>query len=246
MKNSRLCPCLATFMALIWLLALPASARPELCEDATQHAARETGVPVDVLAAIALTETGRRMAGQMRPWPWAGNIDGQGFWFDTREEAIDFARSNLARGRQSFDLGCFQINWRWHGEHFSSPQDLLDPLVSARYAASFLSDLYAELGDWEAAAGAYHSRTPHFANRYRARFAQLRAALGTLPPLSADAPAPFAARAERPVRVNTYPLLQAAADTPATRTASLFAAPAAGAAPFLQNRSQPLLQESLE
>ncbi|MCC6000755.1 MAG: hypothetical protein JJU19_07810, partial [Pararhodobacter sp.] len=85
-------------------------------------------------------------------------------------------------------LGCFQINWRWHGQHFDRPEALLDPLVSARYAARFLAGLYAETGDWTLAAGAYHSRTPHLAQRYRDRFARLRAALAD------DAGAPATAR----------------------------------------------------
>ena len=251
MKNSRPRPApaavlAATLLAALWLLAAPpAQARPELCEDATRRAASESGVPLDVLRAISLTETGRRMGGQMRPWPWAGNIDGQGFWFDSAEEALEFARQNLSRGRQSFDLGCFQINWRWHGEHFPSPAAMLDPLNNARYAARFLSQLYRELGDWEAAAGAYHSRTPHLASRYRARFARLRADLtgqglaeiapgnASATPL-ADAGAYHEPAREPVVRVNTFPLLQAPPDGPRSQqTASLFAAPASTASAFL-------------
>lgn len=245
MKNSRLCTALAALCALLLLATQPAQARPELCEDAARRAASESGVPLDVLRAIALTETGRRIGGQMRPWPWAGNADGRGFWFDTPEEALAFAQQNLARGRPSFDLGCFQINWRWHGEHFTSPAAMLDPLTNARYAARFLAQLHAELGDWEAAAGAYHSRTPHLAGRYRARFARLRAdltgqGLAEIAPGTASAPGSHLADATAPapretvVRVNTFPLLLAAPEgTRSQQTASLFAAPASAPSAFL-------------
>jgi len=172
-------------------LAQPASTPPDLCEAAARSAAAEIGVPADVLLAITLTETGRRMNGRLRPWPWAVNRDGQGYWFDTRAQALAFARQSLEDGQRSFDLGCFQINWRWHGANFSAPDDVLDPATAARYAARYLLELYQDLGDWGRAAGAYHSRTPRLAQRYRARFAQIRATL-------APEPAPRAARATPP------------------------------------------------
>ncbi|WP_417627446.1 transglycosylase SLT domain-containing protein [Pararhodobacter aggregans] len=199
MKTSRPLQLLA-FLGLA-LLAAPASARPELCESAAVTAARETGVPLDVLLAIALTETGRSRDGTSRPWPWTANAEGRGHWFDTREEAARFARSLLARGQDLFDLGCFQINWHWHGQQFRQPEDLLDPLTAARYAARLLASLHEEFGSWEGAAGAYHSRNPTHAERYRARFRSLRAGLDASPP-----PPPVAER------VNTFPLL---AGTPA-------------------------------
>ena len=212
---------------LLWLTALPAWAQgPELCEAAASRAARETGVPVDVLQAIALTETGRMQGGRLRPWPWTANAEGRGHWFATRDEARTFARQLLDRGQRLFDLGCFQINWRWHGQEFTRPEDLLDPLTAARYAARHLAALHAEFGSWEAAAGAYHSRTPQHAARYRTRFAAVRARLNATD-ARADAraspptgPRPVLQPAARTgtapdtglARANAYPLLMARAD----------------------------------
>jgi hypothetical protein len=234
MKNSR--PLL--LLCIVLALAAPAAqARPELCEDAARRVALETGVPHDVLHAISLTETGRAHQGRMRPWPWAANIDGQGYWFDGPDAALAFARENLARGRRSFDLGCFQINWRWHGEHFASPQMLLDPLTSARYAARFLTRLFDELGSWEAAAGAYHSRTPHLAERYRARFARFRQGLGQgLAGQFAVAEPPAAtstSRAEAEPRINTFPFLQLAAEPGGGPALASLVPATTGARPFL-------------
>ena len=220
-----------------------AEARPELCEEAARRAALETGVPVDVLHAISLTETGRAHRGAMRPWPWAANIDGQGYWFDGPEAALAFARENLARGRRSFDLGCFQINWRWHGEHFHAPHALLDPLESARYAARFLTRLFDELGSWEAAAGAYHSRTPHLAERYRARFARFRQGLAqgfaapqlaAVEPSPAPIPAPLPATAAPGPRVNGFPFLKLDPEPPAGAALASLVPATSGARPFLQ------------
>lgn len=147
------------------------------CEDAAQAAAARTGVPVDVLRALALTETGRLLSGTLRPWPWALNVQGAGYWLDDRATALGMARREIGRGVRNIDLGCFQINYRWHGDHFDSLAQMLDPAANALYAATFIASLYRETGTWEAAAGAYHSRTPVHARRYRQRFRRIFASL---------------------------------------------------------------------
>ncbi len=160
----------------VWLLGLgfgQVRAEPDgaaICERAIARGAGVAGVPGEVLHSISLTETGRMRDGRLRPWPWAINREGESFWFDSREEALAFARKSVAAGRNSFDVGCFQINYHWHGENFSTLEEMFDPDVGARYAAEFLSALHMEKGDWSLAAGAYHSRTPEHATRYRTRF----------------------------------------------------------------------------
>ncbi len=203
-------------LVLIVILAagLPALARDgaAMCSQAAQRAAVETGVPLAVLEAIALTETGRNEAGVLRPWPWTVNMAGEGLWFDSRDGALAYALAEYQRGARSFDLGCFQINYKWHGQAFQSLDHMLEPLANARYAAQFLRDLYHEKGDWTAAAGAYHSRTPEHADRYAARFdrflAQIRQA-GDAPPRLA-----LADPQHRGPRVNNFPLLDAARPAP--------------------------------
>ena len=184
------------------------------CDRAAESAAREHGIPISVLKAIALTETGRAQDGHLRPWPWAVNIDGQGHWFESQSEALSFMAARLQDGSRNFDVGCFQINHRWHGQAFASVEAMLNPLANADYAAGFLRQLFNETRDWSLAAGAYHSRTPHHAKRYRARFDRLRAALDATPPAIVPAKVPSrtdtggAPRA--PVLANSFPLLHAA------------------------------------
>lgn len=191
-----------------------------ICEAAAREVARESGVPLSVLRAISLTETGRAKNGAFRPWPWTVNMEGKGVWFPSRAEAQAYVDKHFARGARSFDVGCFQINYRWHGEAFASLDAMFDPLTNTRYAARFLTELHGEFGDWSRAAGAYHSRTPLYANRYRARFDRIRARLGDEgatgetrlalagPEAADDAPPvapPVAMAAPRP---NLFPLLQ--------------------------------------
>lgn len=151
-----------------------ASAAADICEWAAQQAAREAGVPVDILGALTLTETGRRLDGVVRPWAWSANAEGEGTWFDDPTSAIAFAEDRVAQGRPNIDIGCFQLNYRWHGQNFASVAQMFDPLENARYAARFVGQLYTEMGDWRKAAGAFHSRTQVHAQRYLARFDTLR------------------------------------------------------------------------
>ena len=153
----------------------------QICERAILEGARREGVPEGVLHAISLTETGRAQNGRLRPWPWAINREGKGYWFANRDEALAFAKASVAGGRTSFDVGCFQINYYWHGRNFRSLESMFDPANGADYAARFLRSLYAERGDWSAAAGAYHSQSPDRAGVYRARFDRILAGLGGAP-----------------------------------------------------------------
>ncbi len=182
-----------------------------MCDAAAHQVSRESGVPLPVLMAISLTETGRKTEGSVRPWPWTVNMEGKGVWFDSQDAAQTYVDRHFDRGARSFDVGCFQINYRWHGQAFSSIEEMFEPVANARYAARFLSELYAEFGDWSLAAGAYHSRTPRYANRYRAKFDQFHAALETASQESFAAldPAPTPPQPVAPQpRVNLFPLLQ--------------------------------------
>lgn len=214
-------------LSFIYLILLgfsqPAQAIDDLsgiCELAAAEASAREGVPLSVMRAIALGESGRHRDGELKPWPWTVNMEGKGFWFDSRAEALAFAQKEYDKGARSFDIGCFQINFRWHGQHFSSIDHMFEPLANAVYAARFMRSLYAEQGSWEAAAGAYHSRTPEFANSYAERFSNLRNTLqphsGQNPPdipdivlaaYGAEGPPPLAG-ADDVARINSYPLLQ--------------------------------------
>jgi hypothetical protein len=130
-----------------------------LCAAAIVQAARLTGVPQDILTAIARVESGHR--GQ--PWPWAINQNGDGHWHPSREALLSHIGRLRAAGADSFDIGCFQINTRWHAHAFESDAAMADPGANALHAARFLAALRDEFGTWEAATGAFHSRTPALA-----------------------------------------------------------------------------------
>ena len=170
-----------------------------LCDAAAVQAARDMNVPQNVMLAVTRLETGRRSGGALRPWPWAANEGGRAHYFDTEDELRQFVFRRIKAGVSNIDVGCFQINYRWHGQAFSSLAQMTDPGANARYAARFLSQLRAETGDWTAAVGAYHSRTPKYAQRYLNRYAQVA---GSIEATGGDA------RVQTAERGNGYPLLR--------------------------------------
>ncbi|WP_415183834.1 transglycosylase SLT domain-containing protein [Phaeovulum sp.] len=169
-----------TILALFSVLSLVAQAQGAqdfsvICDGVAVEASRQTGVPLSVLKGISLNETGRKLTNAFRPWPWTVNMEGKGHWFDSQDDARAYVFKEFKRGARSFDVGCFQINYKWHGHAFDSIDAMFDPLENALYAAKFLKELYAETGDWRKAAGAFHSRTPELAAKYAARFDGFRA-----------------------------------------------------------------------
>ncbi|MGL5009274.1 MAG: transglycosylase SLT domain-containing protein [Paracoccaceae bacterium] len=179
---------LKAFVAAV-TICIPAAAATavidpaELCENAAVAAASSYQIPESLMRGLTLTETGRTIEGRLRPWPWAINQAGTGHWFANRDEMIAHARRIISEGATNFDLGCFQLNYRWHAAQFASLEDMIDPEQNAQYAAGHLSEKYTEKGSWEGAVAAYHSATPEHANRYLARFTAIHAGL-------ADEPAP--------------------------------------------------------
>ena len=185
---------LAALGALALAPVMPAEgADTTPCLGAAEAAAARHGVPAELLKAIALVETGRGGgADGPQPWPWAINADGRGVWFESRAAAMAAVQRVLAAGTRSIDIGCFQINLRWHGHAFDSLDAMFDPASNADYAARFLARLHREAGDWTVAAGWYHSRTPELSAAYLERLARHRQdpADRTHAPSHATAPLP--------------------------------------------------------
>lgn len=201
---SRIGDLLLTLVSCVWADLVLAAADPSmLCDRATSQASATTGVPIDILLAISRVETGRRRDGALTPWPWTINADGKGAFYDSEAEAIAAAQIHETDGTGTFDIGCFQLNIRWHGEGFSTYEEMFDPVRNATYAARFLQSLYQEKGNWTDAVAAYHSRTPDLAQAY---VDQVKAVLH-----SPEKPHIAAISEVRPPRVNNFPLLQAGA-----------------------------------
>jgi len=118
-----------------------------------------------MLYAIALTESGRPAEqGQIEPWPWALNIDGDPIFAASREEA---ARLLAAHSDKTVDVGLLQVNTRWHGHRVDRLEALLDPGTNLTVGAAILKEALASTpGDLTAGIGRYHSARPERAKSY--------------------------------------------------------------------------------
>jgi hypothetical protein len=139
------------------------------CRAAIRGAEQAAAIPDQLLAAIGRVESGRRdpATGQMAPWPWTINAEGQGYVFDTKAQAISAVQALQAQGVRSIDVGCLQVNLMYHPEAFASLDAAFDPRANASYAARFLVQLYGQTNDWNKAAANYHSANPEEGASYQ-------------------------------------------------------------------------------
>jgi len=124
-----------------------------LCEREMTRAAKKYDVPLGVLYAVGLTETGRR--GSLHPY--ALNIEGPSYFPGSLPEAMDRFERARKQGAKLIDIGCMQINHFYHGRQFRSVNDMFDPHENVDYAARFLKELKSKEGSWTLAAARYHA-----------------------------------------------------------------------------------------
>ncbi len=161
----------------------------DACTGAILAAQVRYAIPGNLLLAIGLQEAGMRRQGRVTVWPWSVNAAGDGRMFATEAEALAWVRRQQAAGVASIDVGCMQVNLRWHPDAFASLEAAFDPGLNVDYAARFLLDLYRRTGDWTLAAGSYHSQNDTERQTY---LAALRTNLAVADSLAAGAP-PLAA-----------------------------------------------------
>jgi soluble lytic murein transglycosylase-like protein len=134
--------------------ARAAGAPPQnICEREMISAANEHAVPLAVLYAVALTETGQRGALNA----YAMNVQGRAVFSADLSEALERFATARRAGAVLIDIGCMQVNHHYHGAKFASVEAMFDPRLNVGYAAKFLKALRASEGSWTAAVARYHA-----------------------------------------------------------------------------------------
>jgi len=135
-----------------------------ICERYLPAIAKSENVPLGVLYAVGLTETGVR--GSLHPY--ALNVEGKTIITNTAAEALNEYMKAKRQGKVLIDLGCMQVNVHYHGSNFGSPGEMLEPQKNIIYAARFLKTLHQSEGSWAAAVASYHAspRKPQEQHRY--------------------------------------------------------------------------------
>ena len=132
-----------------------------ICLSEARRAEVQHGIPSGLLQSITRVEAGRKMlSGEFMPWAWTLNDAGEGLFFDSREAAMRHLEAAVAVPSHSVDVGCMQVNTKWHMQGFHNLSDMLDPMQNADYAAGFLLDLHEAHRSWDDAVKHYHSSEP--------------------------------------------------------------------------------------
>ena len=132
-------------------------------------------IPAHLLAAIAVVESGRQaptqggVRGEISAWPWTVMAEGRGRYLPSKAAAIAEVEDLRARGVRNIDVGCMQVNLKYHPEAFADLEEAFDPAVNVAYAAAFLKALRNDKGSWAKAVAHYHSATPERYIRYRTK-----------------------------------------------------------------------------
>jgi hypothetical protein len=141
----------------------------DLCKAASHQMERHYNIPKNLLRAISLTETGRWLKEHKEniAWPWTVTSGGSGQYFPTKSQAIAHVRDLQAQGVTNIDVGCMQINMRYHPDAFDNLHEAFDPHTNTEYAGDFLTRLFKQTKSWSKAAAHYHSTDPERNMYYR-------------------------------------------------------------------------------
>lgn len=139
--------------AFTFSFGVATAAAANICEREMASASSRHGIPLAVLYAVGLTESGRKNSLQ----PYAMNIDGKAFFGTSAAEAVNRFKLAKKQGARMIDIGCMQINHHYHNEHFASLDAMFEPHANVEYAARFLKSLREREGSWTMAVARYHA-----------------------------------------------------------------------------------------
>ena len=131
---------------------IPASAQPTpskpanysensgVCRQAIRDTERALRLPIGIMQAISMAH-------------------GKGRFYPDKATAIAAVRKLQAGGLKNIDVGCMQVNLKYHPKAFSNLEAAFDPATNARYAAGLFARLRTANKSIMRAVAHYHSTT---------------------------------------------------------------------------------------
>ena len=162
-KNYKKTKLFSTMFFLIMLInpSLAFTDDKNICEKQIIEIERQINIPKGLLKAIGLTESGRYIEKSKKViWPWTINYKKKSLFFESKSQMLKFLESKVKKGNYDLDVGCMQINLKWHGKYFKKISDSIDPKINISYATSFLFKLKSDFKTWTEAIKRYHSSKP--------------------------------------------------------------------------------------
>jgi hypothetical protein len=82
------------------------------CRDAIGSVERSMKLPIGIMQAISLAESGRwdKISRSGFAWPWTVTAHGRGQFYPSKQAAIAAVRKLKAKGVKNIDVGCMQVN----------------------------------------------------------------------------------------------------------------------------------------
>ena len=131
------------------------------CEKVIETIEDLTDIPKNLLLSIGKSESGRILKSNKHViWPWTVNHAGKSLFFDTKNQMKKYVLKYVKKQDYNLDVGCMQINLKWHKNNFKKISDMFAVEPNVSYAASFLLQLKNKHGSWEKAIKYYHSSDP--------------------------------------------------------------------------------------
>ena len=131
------------------------------CEKVIETIEDLTDIPKNLLLSIGKSESGRILKNNKHViWPWTVNHAGKSLFFDTKKQMKKYVLENVEKNDFNLDVGCMQVNLKWHKNNFKKISDMFAVEPNVSYAASFLLQLKNKHGSWDKAIKHYHSSDP--------------------------------------------------------------------------------------
>lgn len=138
------------------------------CSRQFSYFEKKYNLPKDILHSVSLQESQKKHSkfSIYIVWPWTVNVAGVGYHFNSKDEAVKFTLQKQAEGHQSIDVGCMQINLKYHSDAFLSVDQAFSPRKNIAYSAKFLKEKLSSNSDWKIAVGNYHSCNQDKSKKY--------------------------------------------------------------------------------
>ena len=100
------------------------------CNFYTEKYGKAFNLPNNLLTSISLVESGiKKEKNGFSSWPWTLNVSGKSIYFDRKEDVLNYLEKNA--DKKSIDVGCMQINTKYHLNNFENVSQMIEPEQNA-------------------------------------------------------------------------------------------------------------------
>lgn len=152
-----------------------AASTSNVCERELARASAVYNIPLPVLYAVGLQESG--INGHLQQYML--NVAGKDYLATSLPDAMRAFNEARAQGIKLIDIGCLQVNYYYHGKKFRSVEQMFNPRLNVDVAAQELRDWRKSQGNWTMAVARYNASKHNVAGQKRYVCAVIRRLVDT-------------------------------------------------------------------